>query len=95
MPVAAESLLGDLSPEAATRATELAMMDVPAPETPRALSNLIARVQEAHWRRRYQELRRLQKSGGLSDPQDPAFQEYYELRRRHAAAVGRRAVGEE
>jgi DNA primase len=91
--IAIESLVAELSPPAATRAAELAMMESAAFESPTVLSGLIERMQEARWRRRYEELRRRQKAGELSDPQDPAFQEYYELRRRYAAAVGRRSVG--
>jgi DNA primase len=94
IPVTVESLVAELSPQAATRAAELAIVESTVPENPTALASLIERMQEARWRRRYEELRRRQKAGELSDPQDPAFREYYELRRRYAAAVGRRAVGE-
>ena len=93
--ITVESLVADLSPEAATRAAELAIMDSVDVEGPRVVADLVDRVQEAGWRRRYEELRRRQQAGGLSDPQDPAFREYYELRKRHAAAVGRRAVGDD
>jgi len=93
--VTVESLVADLSPDAAARAAELAMMDTVDVEGSRVVSDLVDRMQEAGWRRRYEELRKRQQTGELLDPQDPAFREYYELRRRHAAAVGRRAVGDD